>query len=115
MTRFSKVACLLPFVFTKSLSNLKVSTFISVLKTADFLDTKVNLEAQAQVSKKIGILAANETKATQFSCPQKIRWEGFMSDDIDVQSPIMNVLLMDGRRRWMDIEKLVYTVLFLIV
>lgn len=95
------------FSFTKVLSNLKFSIFISVLKTADFLDTKEGSESQAQVSKELGILAANETKVTQFSCPQKIRWEGDMSDDIDVQSPIMNVLSMDGRRRWMDIEKLV--------
>ncbi|KAG0570658.1 hypothetical protein KC19_6G178400 [Ceratodon purpureus] len=72
----------------------------------DFLNTKESSGTQAQVSKKLELLAGNETKVTQFSCPQKIFWEGDMFDDIDVQSPIMNVLSMDGRRRWMDIEKL---------
>ena len=85
------------------------------MKTADVLDMKEDFEARTQVSKKLGIVAANETNLAQFSCPQKIHWEGDMSDDIDVQSPIMNVLAMDGRRRWMDIEKLVYALFYFVL
>lgn len=44
---------------------------------------------------------------TQFACPQNIHWEGELLQDLHISLPIVNVLAMDGRRRWLDIEKLV--------
>uniref|UniRef100_A0A7I4AUK2 GPI inositol-deacylase n=1 Tax=Physcomitrium patens TaxID=3218 RepID=A0A7I4AUK2_PHYPA len=67
------------------------------------LDTNVVSKAQVQVSTKSGF---QPMKSTQFACPQKIHWVGDMFDDIHIKQPIMNVLSMDGKRRWMDIEEL---------
>jgi len=63
-------------------------------------------ESQGQVSDRLVIEAAN---VSPFACPLSTHWEIDVADDIHVQSPIMNVLTMDGKRRWLDIEKLVCT------
>lgn len=94
----------------------KLGVFVSNLRSA--LPQALNLlpynkkqieGPETQLSNRLGIQAANATEATQFACPLGTHWESDVSDDIHVQSPIMNVLSMDGKRRWMDIEKLVCT------
>lgn len=50
-------------------------------------------------------------KSTHFACPQSVHWEGEMPE-IQIKEPIMNVLSMDGKWRWMDIEKLVSILLY---
>jgi len=95
--------------------HVKLGVFVSNLRSA--LPQALNLlrynkerseviKAQDQVSNRSGIQAAN---VTPFTCPHNTHWESDMSEDIHVQSPIMNVLSMDGKRRWLDIEKLVCT------
>ncbi|CAK9226433.1 unnamed protein product [Sphagnum troendelagicum] len=46
-------------------------------------------------------------KMDQFACPTSVHWEGETpGTDLYIDSTTMTVLAMDGRRRWLDIEKL---------
>ncbi len=51
-------------------------------------------------------------KMDQFACPTSVHWDGETpGTDLYIDSTTMTVLAMDGRRRWLDIEKLVCTLL----
>lgn len=42
------------------------------------------------------------------ACPSNIRWsDAGLERDLYIQTTTVTVLAMDGRRRWLDIEKLV--------
>lgn len=42
------------------------------------------------------------------SCPSKFHWsEDALERDLYIQTTTVTVLAMDGRRRWLDIQKLV--------
>jgi hypothetical protein len=73
-----------------------------------------NLLTKASITK--GEIAGSEhdemQKITRFTCPQSVSWEGERADkDLHISTPIMTILAMDGRRRWLDIKKLVGIVL----
>lgn len=89
----------------------KLAVFVSNLRSA--LPQALNLlpynkkhTEELEVSSRLGNQAT-----TTYSCPANTHWEIDVSEDIHVQSPIMNVLSMDGKRRWLDIEELVYSVI----
>jgi hypothetical protein len=51
-------------------------------------------------------------KMDQFACPTSVHWDRETpGTDLYIDSTTMTVLAMDGRRRWLDIEKLVCTLL----
>jgi len=42
------------------------------------------------------------------ACPERLQWrDESLERDLYVQMPTVTVLAMDGRRRWLDIQKLV--------
>ncbi|CAM6053655.1 unnamed protein product [Sphagnum tenellum] len=44
----------------------------------------------------------------QFACPTGVHWDReTLGTDLHTDSTTMTVLAMDGRHRWLDIEKLV--------
>lgn len=49
------------------------------------------------------------------SCPSTVQWsaEG-LDKDLYIQTATVTVLAMDGKRRWLDIQKLVSLTVFLI-
>jgi hypothetical protein len=61
-------------------------------------------------------MAGSEHKKTQeimpSACPQNVYWESENAEtDLHISTSIMTILAMDGRRRWLDIKKLVCTLL----
>lgn len=43
------------------------------------------------------------------TCPPNIRWsDESLERDLYIQTNVVTVLAMDGRRRWLDIQKLVF-------
>jgi len=49
----------------------------------------------------------------QFACPTGVHWDReTLGTDLHTDSTTMTVLAMDGRRLWLDIEKLVCTLLY---
>lgn len=89
----------------------KLAVFVSNLRSAlpqalDLLPYNKKHTEELQVSSRL-----ENQAATVYSCPRSTHWEIDVSEDIHVQSPVMNVLSMDGKRRWLDIEELVCLVI----
>lgn len=44
----------------------------------------------------------------QYSCPPSVHWsDDSLEKDLYIESTTVTVLAMDGKRRWLDVEKLV--------
>ena len=57
------------------------------------------------------ILCAASQVATLPGCPSNLVWkDDGLEKDLYIQTSTMTVLAMDGRRRWLDIHKLVSSV-----
>lgn len=54
------------------------------------------------------VMVAGSIVHLSTSCPSKIHWnEEGLDKDLYIQTTTVTVLAMDGRRRWLDIQKLV--------
>lgn len=54
------------------------------------------------------VILAGSLGHTLSSCPSNVRWTNDgLERDLYIQSTTVTILAMDGRRRWLDIEKLV--------
>ncbi|KAG6557641.1 hypothetical protein Mapa_000922 [Marchantia paleacea] len=62
----------------------------------------------AKLVKKDGAAKVSEgTENSAFSCPKSTRWIVESKEkDLEVEQPTVTVLAMDGRRRWMDIQRM---------
>ena len=54
------------------------------------------------------MILAGSRRHTLPSCPSNVHWtDDGLERDLYIQTSTVTVLAMDGRRRWLDIEKLV--------
>jgi hypothetical protein len=55
------------------------------------------------------VIAAGSQMRRSVTCPHNIHWnDGGLDRDLYIQINEVTVLAMDGRRRWLDIQKLVF-------
>ncbi|CAM6043491.1 unnamed protein product [Sphagnum compactum] len=103
-------------------SHTRLGVFVSNMRSAlpqafDLLPNSGNsplslpLPSSDGIGTREGGIAGSEhdetQKITRFTCPQSVSWEGERADkDLHISTPIMTILAMDGRRRWLDIKKL---------
>lgn len=60
------------------------------------------------ILKVLDIMLADSQVHTQSSCPSSVHWSiDGLERDLYIQTTTVTVLAMDGRRRWLDIQKLV--------
>lgn len=53
---------------------------------------------------------AEEGDEDLYACPKSTHWTGESKEkDLYIDSPTMTVLAMDGKRRWLDIKRMVST------
>ncbi|XP_024528955.1 GPI inositol-deacylase [Selaginella moellendorffii] len=68
------------------------------LATADLMDDKESASGRNDKS-----TAAKPKYVGRYACPRTFQWEG--DRDFHVDTSLVTVLAMDGRRRWLDIQK----------
>ncbi|KAL2624469.1 hypothetical protein R1flu_008714 [Riccia fluitans] len=90
-----------PFQGTNALALLDHSEDTKLIGEQRNLDT----EDAGRTRKDGESTASGGTEAAAYSCPKSTRWTLRTKEkDLEVETPSVTVLAMDGRRRWMDIQ-----------